>query len=179
MRDPYSVGHQQRVAELSCAISREMGLSEEQVKRIHFAAMVHDIGKMSVPSELLNKPCSLMETEYLLVKSHPQTGYEILEGLDLSWPISQIVLQHHERMSGSGYPQGLSGENIILEARIMGVADVVEAIAYPRSYRKAFGINKSLNEIKSYRGLLYDPEVVDVCLKLFTEKGFKWGENDG
>ena len=173
-RDPYSAEHQQHAAKLSCAIAREMCLSEEQIKGIHFAAIVHDIGKISIPAELLTKAGRLMEAEYHLIKSHPRTGYEILEGLGFPWPIPQIVLQHHERMNGSGYPQGLSGENIILEARILGVADVVEAIASRRSYRKALGINKSLKEIKSYRGRLYDPEVVDICLELFTEKGFKW-----
>lgn len=175
-RDPHSAGHQRRVAKLACAIAREMGLSDEKLEEIHLAALVHDIGKLSVPAELLTKPDRLAETEHLLIKGHPRTGCEILKKVGFPHSIAQIVLQHHERMNGSGYPQGLSGEDVILEARIMAIADVVEAIASQRSYRKALGIDKALKEITSFKGLLYDPEVVDACVRVFNEKGFKWDE---
>ncbi len=177
-RDPHSTGHQRRVAKLACAIAREMGLSDEKLKEIHMAAVVHDIGKLSVPAELLTKPDRLAETEHLLIKNHPRTGCEILEKIGFPHSITQIVLQHHERMNGSGYPQGLSGEDIILEARILAISDVVEAIGSQRSYRKALGIDKALKEITSFKGLLYDPEVVDACVGLFIEKGFKWDEQN-
>jgi HD-GYP domain-containing protein (c-di-GMP phosphodiesterase class II) len=175
MRDPYTAGHQQRVTQLACAIANEMGLPEEQIEGIHMAGLVHDIGKINVPAEILSKPGRLNDLEFGLIKTHSQVGHNILNGtIEFPWPIAQIVLQHHERMDGSGYPVGLSGEEIILEARILAVADVVEAMASHRPYRPARGIDQALEEISQNRGILYDPEVVDACLKLFSEKRFKF-----
>lgn len=138
------------------------------------AGLIHDIGKISVPAEVLSKPGPLNDLEYGLIKNHPQVGHDVLKGIDFPWPVAQIVLQHHERMDGSGYPQGLSGKEIILEARILAVADVVEAMVSHRPYRLPRGLDKALEEILQNRGVLYDAEVVDICLKLFTEKGFKF-----
>jgi PAS domain S-box-containing protein len=174
MRDPYTAGHQRRVTLLACAIAKEMGLAEEQIEGIRMAGLIHDLGKINVPAEILSKPAQLTELEYGLIKMHPQIGHDVLKTIDFPWPVAQIVLQHHERMDGSGYPQGLSREEIILEARILGVADVVEAMASHRPYRSARGIDEALQEISQNRGTLYDPEVVDACVKLFTEKGFKF-----
>jgi len=175
MRDPYTAGHQREVTRLACAIANEMGLPEEQIEGIRMAGLIHDIGKINVPAEILSKPGTLNGLEFGLIKTHPQVGSDILNGtIEFPWPIAQIVLQHHERMDGSGYPVGLSGEEILLEARILGVADVVEAMASHRPYRPALSINKALEEISQNRGVLYDPAVVDACLKLFIEKGFKF-----
>jgi HD-GYP domain-containing protein (c-di-GMP phosphodiesterase class II) len=138
------------------------------------AGVIHDLGKITVPTDILNKPGRLTEHEFGIIRSHPKVGYDILKTIDFPWPVAQIVLQHHERMDGSGYPQGLSGEKIILEARILAVADVVEAMSSHRPYRPARGIDKALEEISQNKGVLYDPEVVDVCLKLFTQKGFRF-----
>jgi len=173
-RDPYTAGHQRQVANLARAIATEMGLSKEQIEGIRMAAVIHDIGKITVPTDILNKPTRLTEHEFGIIKCHPKVGYDILKTIEFPWPIAQIIFQHHERMDGSGYPQGLSGEEIILEARILGVADVVEAMASFRPYRPARGIDKALEEISQNRGILYDAEVVDACLKLFTEKGFRF-----
>jgi len=172
MRDPYTAGHQRRVSELACAIANEMGLPGEQIEGIRMAGLIHDIGKINVPAEILSKPTQLTEIEFGLIRVHPQVGYNVLKAVEFPWPVADIVLEHHERMDGSGYPQGLSGEEIILEARILGVTDVVEAMASHRPYRPAHGIDKALEEISENRDILYDPEVVDACLKLFTEKGF-------
>jgi hypothetical protein len=175
MRDPYTAGHQRGVAQLACAIAQEMGLPEEQVEGIRMAGLIHDIGKINVPAEILSKPGRLNGLEFGLIKTHPLVGHDILNGsLEFPWPVAQIVLQHHERMDGSGYPVGLSGEEILLEARILAVADVVEAMASHRPYRPAHSINKALEEISQNRGVLYDPVVVDACLKLFGEKRFKF-----
>jgi PAS domain S-box-containing protein len=175
IRDPYTAGHQRRVTQLACAIAKEMGLSEGQIGGIHMAGLIHDIGKISVPAEILSKPSPLTELEYGLIKMHPQVGYDILNGtIEFPWPVAQIILQHHERMDGSGYPQRLSGEAILLEARILGLADVIEAMASHRPYRSALGIDKALEETSQNKGVLYDPEVVDVCSKIFTEKGFEF-----
>ncbi len=174
MRDPYTTGHQRRVAELSCAIAGEMNLSEEQIKEIHMSALIHDIGKINAPAEILSRPGQLTELEFKLIETHPQVGYDILKGIEFPWPIADIVLQHHERMNGSGYLQGLSGKDIILEARILAVADVVEAMSSHRPYRPALGTDKALEEISQNKGILYDPEGVDACLSLFTEKDFKF-----
>jgi GAF domain-containing protein/PAS domain-containing protein len=174
-KDAYTAGHQRRVANLARAIAAEMGLSPEQIDGIRMAAVIHDLGKISVPAEILSKPIGLNDLEYGLIKIHPQVGYDILKEIEFPWPVAQIVLQHHERMDGSGYPQGLLGEEIILEARILAVADVVEAMASHRPYRPPHGVDKALEEISRNRGILYDPEVVDACLKLFNEKGFKLG----
>jgi putative two-component system response regulator len=174
MKDPYTAGHQRRVTQLACAIAREMGLSEEWIEGLRIAAAIHDIGKINVPAEILRKPSALSDLEYALVRTHPQVGHDVLKGIEFPWPVAQIVLQHHERMDGSGYPQGLSGEEIILEARILGVADVVEAMASHRPYRSTLGMYEALGEISQNRGIFYDPDVVDACLKLFTEKGFEF-----
>jgi len=174
IRDPYTASHQRRVGQLSSAIAKEMNLALDQIKEIHIAGVLHDIGKISVPSEILTKPGRLNEMEMNLLKAHPQVGYDILEKIDFPWPLAKIILQHHERMDGSGYPTGLSGKEILLEARILGVADVVEAMSSHRPYRPALGVNKALEEISKNRGILYDPEVVDACVKLFKEKGFKF-----
>ena len=174
MRDPYTAGHQKRVTKLACAIAKEMGLSKEQIEGIRMAGLIHDIGKISIPSEILTKPGKLNDLEYSLIKTHPQAGYNILKGIEFPWPVAQIVLQHHERMDGSGYPQGLCGKDILLEARILAVADVVEAMSSHRPYRPAYGIDKALEEISKNKGILYDPEVVNACLRLFNQKGFKF-----
>jgi PAS domain S-box-containing protein/putative nucleotidyltransferase with HDIG domain len=174
MRDPYTAGHQRRVTRLACAIAKEMGLSEEQIEGLRMAALIHDIGKISVPAEVLSTPGQLSDFQWGMIKAHPQVGYDILKAAEFPWPVARIVLQHHERINRSGYPDGLSGEEILLEARILAVADVVEAMASHRPYRSARGIDKALEEISQNRGVLYDPEVVDACLKLFTEKGFRF-----
>lgn len=174
IRDPYTAGHQRRVSQLSSAIAKEMNLSLDQIEEIHIAGVLHDIGKISVPAEIISKPGRLNEMEMDLLKAHPQVGYDILEKIDFSWSLAKIIIQHHERMNGSGYPAGLSGKETLLEARILGVADVVEAMSSHRPYRPALGIDKALEEISKNRGILYDPEVVDVCLKLFKEKNFKF-----
>lgn len=177
VKDPYTAEHQRRVAELACAIAKEMGLPEDQIKGLHFASIIHDIGKIAIPAEILNKPGRLNDAEFSLIRSHPKVGYDILATTEFPWPIGQIVLQHHERMDGSGYPSGLKGRQILLEARILGVADVVEAMASHRPYRPAQGINEALEEIIRYRGVLFDPDVVDACLLLFNQKGFTFEES--
>jgi PAS domain S-box-containing protein len=171
-RDPYTAGHQQRVAELAAAIGTEMGLSEERVKGLHMAGLIHDLGKVAVPSGILSKPGRITDIEFSLIKTHPRVGYDILKDIEFPWPIAQIALQHHERLDGSGYPSGLTDDEIILEARILAVADVVEAMASHRPYRAALGIEKALEEISKNRGRLYDETAVDACVNLFTEKGF-------
>ncbi len=176
-RDPYLAGHQRRVAKLAGAIAREMNLSEEQGDGIRLAAFVHDIGKITVPAEILNKPGRITETELELIKTYPQAGYEILKEIDFPYPVAQIVLQHMERMDGSGYPAGLSGEDILIEARVLGVADTIEAMTSNRPHREALTIEKGLEEIVQNTGVvkhLYDSGVVDACVRLFTEKGFKY-----
>ena len=177
-RDPYTAGHQRRVNILACAIAKEMGLPESQIDGIRMAAAIHDIGKIGVPAEILSKPGKLTENEFNLIKTHPQVGYNILKEIEFPWPIAQTVLQHHERMDGSGYLAGLSSKGILLEAKILGVADVVEAMASHRPYRPALGIGKALEEILQNSGVLYDPDVVDACLRLFSEKGFKFPVSD-
>ena len=172
-RDPYTAGHQSRVADLACAIATEMGLDQDKIDGIHMAGVVHDIGKLSIPVEILTKPGKLTDLEFLLIKQHSQTGYEMLKDVESPWPLAQIVYQHHERINGSGYPHNLKGDDIILEARIMAVADVVEGMASHRPYRASLGIDVALEEIKKNKGILYDEAVADICLKLFTEKGYK------
>jgi PAS domain S-box-containing protein/putative nucleotidyltransferase with HDIG domain len=173
MRDPYTAGHQRRVTELALAIAKELGLSDAEINGIRLAGIVHDIGKMQIPAEILSKPGRLTELEFSMIKNHPSVGYEILKHVEFPWPVAKIVLQHHERMDGSGYPSGISGSDILLEARILGVADVVEAMASHRPYRPALGTGQALNEISKNSAILYDPKVVDACYKLFYEKGFK------
>jgi len=171
-RDPYTAGHQRRVSDLACAIAKEAGLSENQILGIQMAGKIHDVGKISVPAEILSKPGRLSEIEYSLIKTHTQLGCDILKGIEFPWPIAQMIAQHHETMNGSGYPQGISGEEIIPEARILAVADVVEAISSHRPYRPALGIDKALEQISINKGILYDPDIVNICLALFSEKGF-------
>jgi PAS domain S-box-containing protein len=172
MKDPYTAGHQQRVSDLARAIATEMGLSADRRDFIRTASSIHDIGKISIPSEILSKPTKLTDLEFSLIKTHSQSGYDILKDIDFPWPVADVVLQHHERMNGSGYPQGLKGDDILLEARIIAVADVVEAIGSHRPYRPSLGIDFALEEISRNKGILYDADVVDVCLKLFREKGY-------
>jgi putative nucleotidyltransferase with HDIG domain len=172
MRDPYTAAHQRWVTQLACVIASEMDLANEQIEGLRMAGLVHDIGKMNVPTEFLVKPGQLTEIEYEAIKVHPQSGYDIVRQIPFPWPVAQLVLQHHERMDGSGYPQGISNTEILLEARILAVADVVEAMASHRPYRDAHGVEISLEEISRNRGVLYDPEVVDACLKVFKEKAF-------
>ena len=174
MRDPYTAGHQARVADLAAAIARQMGLPEEQAHVIHLAGTVHDLGKINVPAEILSKPGKLTDLEFGLIKVHPQAGYDILKGIDFPWPIAQMVLQHHERLDGSGYPQGLKGDAILLEARILSVADVVEAISAHRPYRPGLGIEVALEEITKNCGIFYDPQVVDACLAVFREQDYRF-----
>jgi len=175
-KDPYTAGHQRRVTDLARTIAREMNLPRIQIDAIRMAGSIHDIGKISVPAEILNKPGHLSEIEMSLMKVHSRIGYDILKEIDWSYPIPEIVLQHHERMDGSGYPQGLSGEEIVLEARILGVADVVESMNSFRPYRPALGVEMALEEISKNRGRLYDADVVNACLRLFREKGFRWND---
>jgi len=172
-RDRYTAGHQERVAKLACAIGVKMGLSEEQVNGLYMASVVHDIGKIRVPAALLSKIEPLTEEEFEIIYSHAQCGYEILKTIEFPWPVARIVQQHHERMDGSGYPLGLSGKDILLEARILAVADVVEAISFPRPYRKALGLETALKEISDKKGVHYDPDVVEACLKVFEDSDFK------
>jgi len=174
VKDPYTAGHQQRVSQLSTCMAEELKLPKNKIEGIRIASLIHDIGKIGLPSEILSKPTKLIDIEYNLIRSHSQIGYDILKTIDFSWPIAQIVLQHHERLNGSGYPQGLNGEKILLEAKIIGIADVVEAMSSHRPYRPALGIDKALEEISQYKGILYDSQIVDTCLKLFKEKGFKF-----
>ncbi|MFB3883587.1 MAG: HD domain-containing phosphohydrolase [Thermodesulfobacteriota bacterium] len=171
-RDPYTAGHERRASQLSCAIARELGLPQDQTEGIRVMGLLHDIGKISVPIEILSKPGKIRDFEFNVIKIHAKEGFDILKKIDFPWPVAQAVLQHHERMNGSGYPQGLSGTDIILEARILAVADVVEAMASHRPYRPALGIEKALSEVTQKRGVEYDPQVVDACLALLKEKGF-------
>ena len=173
VKDPYTAGHQRRVTDLARTIATEMGLKKDQIEGIRTAGVIHDIGKISVPAEILTKPSQLTEAEFEIIKTHPQVGCDILRDIEFPWPIAQIVYQHHERMDGSGYPLGISGPEILIEARVLAVADVVEAMASNRPYRPALGIDKALEEISKRRGQLYDPEVVDACLKLFKEKRYE------
>ncbi|MHB9098457.1 MAG: HD domain-containing phosphohydrolase [Syntrophales bacterium] len=173
MKDPYTSGHQRRVADLARTIAMEMGHPEEVIDGIRMAATVHDIGKLLMSAEILNKPAKLSETEFSQIKKHAQAGYDILKDIDFPWPIARMVWQHHERLDGSGYPLGLTGEEILPEARILAVADVVETMVSHRSYRPAPGLEKALEEIQANRGILYDPAVVDACIRIFTEKDFR------
>ena len=167
MRDPCTADHQIRVAEISCEIASELGMPKEQIIVIKTAALVHDIGKTLVPAEILSKPGVLNGLEWSLVQSHVQASYNIVKTIDFSWPVAEIVLQHHERLNGSGYPRGLSGDNIAKEAKILAIADVVEAMASDRPYRPAFPLEMALDELWHNRGVLYDPDAVEVCLKPF------------
>ena len=176
-RDPYTAGHQARSAHLACAIATEMGLPSDKIDGLRMAGSIHDIGKLSIAAEILSKPTKLTNLEFSLIKEHSQSGYEMLKDVESPWPLAEIVYQHHERINGTGYPRNLKGEEIIMEARIMGVADVVEAMASHRPYRPGLGIEVALEEIKKNKGILYDEAVADVCLKLFLEKGYKFPLN--
>ena len=173
MRDPYTAGHQLRSAKLACAIATEMGLPNDKIEGIRMAGAIHDIGKLSVPAEILSKPTKLTNIEFSLIKEHSKIGYEMLKDVESPWPLAQIVYQHHERMNGSGYPRNLKGDEIFLESRILAVADVVEAMASHRPYRAALGIDAALEEIVKNKGIFYDDAVADACLKLFREKGYQ------
>lgn len=170
-RDPYTAGHQKNVSQIATFIAQEMKLPKDKIEGIRIASLVHDIGKISLPAEILNKPTKLSEIEYSLIKDHSQVGYDVLKSIEFPWPIAKIVLQHHERLDGSGYPNKLKGDEIILEAKIIAVADVVEAMSSHRPYRPALGIDAALEEISQNKGIFYDPEVVDAYIKLFKEKG--------
>jgi PAS domain S-box-containing protein/putative nucleotidyltransferase with HDIG domain len=172
MRDPYTAGHQRRVSKLSCAIAEEMGLEPARIEGVRMAGDIHDIGKIYVPAEILSKPGKLSDIEMSIIRTHSQVGYDILKNIEFPWPISQIIYQHHERLDGSGYPNKLKGDEILLEARIISVADVVEAMSSHRPYRPAPGIEKALDEARRGRGLQYDADVVDTCLRVFREKKF-------
>lgn len=172
-RDPYTAGHQQRTANFAKSIAKEMGLSHERVEGIMMAGLIHDLGKIAVPSEILTKPGKLTDIEFSLIKVHPQTGYDILKEIDFPWPIARIIIQHHERINGSGYPHGLSGDDLLLESKIMAVSDVVEAMASHRPYRAALGLEIALDEILKNKGALYDPSVVDSCVKIISTGNFR------
>ena len=173
MRDPYSAGHQKRVANLAWAVAEEMGLSGDRIEGIRLAGLIHDVGKIQIPTEILIKPGLLSEIEMLMIKMHPKIGFEIVQTIEFSYPVAQIILQHHERMNGSGYPAGLAADKILIEARILAAADVVEAMSSPRSYRPAHDINMIIKEINENKGILYDTKAADACLKLLSKKRSK------
>jgi putative nucleotidyltransferase with HDIG domain len=175
-RDPYTAGHQRRVAQLAGAMARELGWPEDWIEGVHVQGFLHDLGKIAVPAEILSRPGAITPAEFNLIKAHPQVGYDILRDIEFPWPVAQAVLQHHERLNGSGYPSGLTAGEIIPEARVLAVADVVEAMASHRPYRPALGIETALQEITDHKGKLYDPEAVDACVRLFTEKGFAFDD---
>jgi len=170
--DPYTAGHQRRTAGLAMAIARRMDLPDDQVHGIRLTSLIHDVGKIAIPSEILNRPGKLSAAQFEIVKSHCQVGFDIVKGVAFPWPIAQIILQHHERMDGSGYPQGLKGAQILVESRIVAVADVVEAITSFRPYRPALGLDVAIAEIRAGRGRHYDPDVVDACLSVLESGGF-------
>ena len=173
MRDPYTAGHQRKSADIARSIATEMGLAQDKIEGLRMAGIIHDIGKLSIPAEILSKPASLTEIEFSLIKEHARSGYEMLKGVESSWPLAEIVYQHHERMNGSGYPRNLKGDEILLESRILAVADVVEAMSSHRPYRPTLGLEAALEEIAKNKGILYDNNVVDACLRLFREKGYQ------
>ena len=173
-RDPYTAGHQQRVSRLSRAIAQEMGLDKGIIEGVRMGAIIHDIGKIQLPAEILSKPGKLSESEYLLIKEHPLAGYEILKDVKFPWPVAEIAYQHHERINGTGYPRGLKGDEICIEAKIIAVADVVEAMSSHRPYRPGLGIDLALEEINSHKGSMYDELVVDACSNLFSKDKFSF-----
>ena len=172
-RDPYTAGHQRRVADLCVAIARKLGLSSERTQGLRLAASIHDLGKIGVPAEILAKPGLLTENQYNLLKEHAQLGYEIVKNVKFPWPIAQMILQHHERLDGSGYPRGLKADEILLESRILAVADVVEAMSSHRPYRPSRGIDVALDEVLSNSGTLYDSAAVEACVDLFRHEGYQ------
>ncbi|MBF0562061.1 MAG: response regulator [Alphaproteobacteria bacterium] len=170
LRDPYTAGHQRRVARLASAIGGKMGLSGHVIEGLHTGALIHDIGKITVPSDILSRPGKLSEAAFCIIKEHPGSGREIVQGIEFPWPVATMILQHHERLDGSGYPSGLKGDDTILEARILAVADVVEAISSHRPYRPALGMTAALDEIKRHAGRLYDPAVVTACMNVIQDE---------
>jgi len=174
MRDPYTAGHQRRVAELAVAIAGRMGLTTEEIHGIRLAASIHDLGKIQVPAELLVKPTRLTSIEYQMIQTHAQAGYDILKGIDFPWPIADLVGQHHERIDGSGYPRGLKGDEMLLGAKIIAVADTVEAMASHRPYRPGLGIDAALDEVIKGRGKIFDADTVEMCVQVFRGDGFKF-----
>lgn len=174
IRDPYTSGHQQRVTKLACSIAENMGLSRNFIEGLRISSLLHDIGKICVPAEILSKPGKITQDEFNIIKQHCQVGYDILKGIEFQWPVAKIVLQHHERMNGSGYPAGLMGEDILLEARILAVADIIEAMSSHRPYRPGLGIDKALEEIINNRSILFDPVVVDASWDLFSSGKFEF-----
>lgn len=174
LRDPYMAGHQQRVSSLAVAIAQDMNLAWDKIESLRFAGIIHDIGKIVAPAEILIKPGRLSKSEFQLIKEHPRAGYELIKDIAFPWPVAHIILQHHERLDGSGYPEGLAGDAILTEARVLAVADVVEAVCSLRPYRPALGIEKALEEIRKGRGFRYDTRVVDACTKLFREGRFSF-----
>lgn len=180
IRDIYTAGHQQHVSDLAVAIARELGLPKLQIEGIGFAGMIHDVGKINIPAEILNKPGKLTPLEFQMIQTHVQSGYDIVKGIDFPWPIADTILQHHERLDGSGYPNKLKGEMILIEAKILAVADVVDAMMSHRPYRASLGLDAALAEVEAGKGRLYDPAAVDACKTLFRQKGFKWlDSNEG
>jgi PAS domain S-box-containing protein/putative nucleotidyltransferase with HDIG domain len=173
-RDPYTAGHQRRVAQLACAIAQELGLDADRIEGLRMAAIIHDVGKVYVPAEILSKPSRLTELEFSIIKTHPQIGYDILRPVEFPWPVAKIVLQHHEKLDGSGYPNGLKDKEILFESKILTVSDIVEAMASHRPYRAALGIEQALKEISRKNNKLYDPQIVKACVKVFTEDKFKF-----
>jgi len=178
VRDPYTAGHQRRVAQLGSAIVKEMPNARARIpdldKTIRIAGLLHDLGKVFIPIEILTKPSHLTPDEFAAIKNHPKAGYEVLKNIEFPWPIADVALQHHERLNGSGYPSGLKYDDIRIEARIVAVADVVEAMVYPRSYRPALGLDNALREIATSKGTLYDTDVAEACLSAFLDRGFKF-----
>lgn len=173
IKDPYTAGHQRRVADLARAIATEMDLSDEIIDGLRLGGIVHDIGKINVPAEILVKPGKITPLEFSLIQTHAEVGYELLKNIEFPWPIAEMVLQHHEKMDGSEYPTGVSGEKICLEARILCVADVVEAMASNRPYRPALGIDAALDEVEKKKGIQFDPQVVEACLRIFRDQGYQ------
>ena len=168
-RDPYTSGHQKRVAEISVAIAEDLGLPEEQIQGIYFSSLIHDLGKIQVPAEILSKPGKLTKLEFSLIKAHPRVGYDLLKSIDFPWPIAEIIYQHHERMDGSGYPRKLKGDRILIQAKIIGLADVIEAMSSHRPYRPALGLEAALVEINKNKGILYDADIVGSFLKVIEK----------
>jgi putative nucleotidyltransferase with HDIG domain len=172
-RDPYTAGHQKKVANIAKEIARDMGLSRDVIESVNLAGQIHDLGKIAIPSEILNKPGRINEIEFALIKTHSEMGYEIMKNIDFPWPIADIVLQHHEKIDGNGYPRGLKGDEILIQARIIAVADVLEAMASHRPYRAALGLDAAFDELKKNSGTHFDPEVVASCIRIFKEKNFE------
>jgi HD-GYP domain-containing protein (c-di-GMP phosphodiesterase class II) len=172
IRAPYTAGHQRRVAQLAEAIAQELGLAEDEAQGIYLAATVHDIGDIQIPAEILTRPGSLNSIEREIVQNHPQAGYDILKGIDFPWPIAEMIHQHHERLDGSGYPKGLQGDQILMGAKVIAVADVVEAMSSHRPYRASLGVEAALAELEAHKGRLYEPAVVEACIKLIRDQKF-------